>query len=83
MSSEITQISEEIINPGHGTSPAAWVANITVLIAFIVGALFFESGNGTGILIATVIAAVGVIAGIVLAKLGYGVRGPKYHAKGH
>lgn len=83
MSSEITQISEDIINPGHGTSPAAWVANITVLIAFIVGAFFFESGSGIGILIATVIAVLGVVVGIVMARLGYGVHGSKHQAKGH
>ena len=69
--------------PGHGNSPAAWVAVIIMLVAFTIGTLAFwfdlpgSSGPRPGLLV------VGAIIGVVLSKLGYGVKGPKYVPKAH
>lgn len=70
-------------DPGHGNSPAAWVAVVIMLTAFVIGtfAFWFEIvwlvWASVGLLV------LGLIAGIVLAKAGYGVKGPKYQPKVH
>ena len=70
-------------DPGHGNSPAAWVAVTIMLTAFVIGtfAFWFEVvwlvWASAGLLI------VGLLVGVVLAKLGYGVKGPKYLPKAH
>jgi hypothetical protein len=74
--------------PGHGNSPAAWVAVIIMLVAFAIGTVaFWLTGQGAdlawlvwgsvGLLV------VGAIVGAVLSRLGYGVNGPKYVPKAH
>lgn len=74
--------------PGHGNSPAAWVAVTIMLVAITVGTLaFWFSANGAelqwlvwasvGLLVA------GVLVGAIMSKLGYGVNGPKYTPKAH
>ncbi|GAA3937361.1 DUF6704 family protein [Pseudoclavibacter caeni] len=77
----MSEYSEDIVNPGHGSSPAAWTSVTIILIAFVIGAVFFVGGIPTGVLVAAIIAAVGVIVGIVMAKMGYGVHGPKFTPK--
>lgn len=70
-------------DPGHGNSPAAWVAVTIMLTAFVIGtfAFWFELvwlvWASAGLLV------VGLIVGVVLSKLGYGVKGPKYLPKVH
>ena len=69
--------------PGHGNSPAAWVAVIIMLVAFTIGTLAFWFDvpwlvwGSAGLLV------VGALTGVVLARLGYGVNGPKYAPKTH
>ncbi|WP_210481384.1 HGxxPAAW family protein [Naasia sp. SYSU D00948] len=75
--------------PGHGDSPAAWTAVAVMLLGFAVGtvALFLEFTYpmeltwliwvGAGLVV------LGLILGFVLARLGYGVKGPKYAPKSH
>jgi hypothetical protein len=74
--------------PGHGNSPAAWVAVIIMLVAFTIGTLAFWFSSDNPSLVWLVWAAagllvVGAITGAVLAKLGYGVNGPRYVPKAH
>lgn len=70
-------------DPGHGHSPAAWTAVVIMLVGFTIGttAFFFEVAwivwASAGLVL------LGWIAGGVLAKLGYGVKGPRYSPKAH
>lgn len=67
----------------HGHSPAAWTAVIIMLAAFTAGTLFFWFENAVGVWVSVAMMFVGWAVGGVLAKLGYGVNGPKYQPKGH
>lgn len=74
--------------PGHGNSPAAWVAVVIMLVAVTVGTVaFWFSANGADLqwlVWASVgLLVVGPIVGGILAKLGYGVNGPRYVPKAH
>ena len=70
-------------DPGHGNSPAAWVAVTIMLIAFAAGTVFFWLDMPTLVWASAALLVVGAVTGLVLAKLGYGVKGPKYVAKAH
>jgi len=68
---------------GHGNSPAAWTAVIIMLVAFAIGtvAFFFEL---VWIVVASaVLLVVGLVVGVVLKRLGYGVGGHRYVPKAH
>ncbi len=73
--------------PGHGDSPAAWTAVVVMLLGFSVGtvALFLEFTYDMELMwlvwVGAVIVVLGAILGFVLARLGYGVKGPKYAPK--
>lgn len=71
----------DISDPGHGHSPAAWVAVILMMIGFVFGALGFWFVSMWMIWVAVALVVVGPIAGWVLAKIGYGVAGPRYVPK--
>jgi hypothetical protein len=70
-------------DPGHGHSPAAWTAVIIMLIAFAAGTLFFWFDMPVLVWASAGLLVVGALSGWVLAKLGYGVRGPRYVPKAH
>ena len=76
-------MSIDLSDPGHGHSPAAWIAVIIMLVAFTIGttAFFFELvwlvWASFGLLI------VGVIVGYVLSKVGYGVSASPATSHGH
>ncbi|MFD5225463.1 HGxxPAAW family protein [Microbacterium sp. NPDC058342] len=76
-------MTNPIADPGHGHSPAAWTAVVIMLIGFAVGTVFFCIEQPVGVWISAVIVVVGAIAGWVLARAGWGVKGPKYAPKGH
>lgn len=82
-------MTSEHTEPGHGDSPAAWTAVVVMLIGFAVGtvALFIDTTYDANLLwlvwVGAALIALGLILGFVLAKLGYGVRGPKYQPKRH
>ena len=63
--------------PGHGNSPAAWTAVIIMLVAFAIGTLAFWLNLAWLVFASAGLVLVGVLAGVVLAKLGYGVGGDK------
>ena len=67
--------------PGHGNSPAAWVAVIIMLVAFAIGTLAFWFDLAWLVWASAGLLVLGPITGAVLAKLGYGVNGAKYAPK--
>lgn len=69
--------------PGHGNSPAAWVAVVVMLIGVTAGTFAFWFEQPILVWISGGIVAIGLILGFVLAKLGYGVKGPRYVPKSH
>jgi hypothetical protein len=73
----------DLHDPGHGHSPAAWVAVIIMLVAFAAGTVFFWLDLPALVWASAGLLVVGLLVGVVLAKLGYGVKGPKYVAKVH
>ena len=70
-------MSIESDNAGHGHSPAAWVAVIVMLVAFTAGAVFFWLDMPILVAVSAAVMFAGWGLGGVLAKMGYGVRGPK------
>lgn len=76
-------MSNQIGDPGHGHSPAAWAAVIIMLVAIAIGtvALFLDAiwlvWASAGLLV------VGAIVGWILTKAGYGAGGHKYTPKAH
>jgi len=74
-------VSDEFHEPGEGNSPAAWTAVIIMLVAFAVGTLAFFLDLPIVVWASAGLVVVGLIVGLVLRKLGYGVYGPKYTSK--
>lgn len=70
-------------DPGHGNSPAAWTAVTIMLLAFTVGTLAFWLDMPWLVVVSAAFVVVGLLVGIVMAKAGYGVKGPKYAPKAH
>ena len=73
----------DVNEPGHGNSPAAWVAVIIMLVAFTIGTLAFWFDLAWLVWAAAGLLVVGALTGVVLSKMGYGVNGPKYVPKAH
>jgi hypothetical protein len=63
--------------PGHGSSPAAWIAVTIMLIGVFVGTLFLFLDVLPMVYLGAALIVVGLIAGWLLAKAGYGVHGSK------
>lgn len=76
-------MSDENHEPGHGNSPAAWVAVIVMLVGFAGGTLAFWFEQAWLVWAFVGLIVLGLITGAVLAKLGYGVKGPRYAPKVH
>ena len=73
--------SADIGDPGHGNSPAAWVAVIIMLVAFVIGTFAFWFESLWMVWVAGVLLVIGPISGWILARLGYGGDGPRYQPK--
>jgi membrane protein YdbS with pleckstrin-like domain len=69
--------------PGHGNSPAAWVAVIIMLVAFAIGTFAFWFDQAWLVWASVGLLIVGLIVGLVLKVLGYGVGGDRYQPKAH
>lgn len=67
----------------HGHSPAAWTAVITGLVAVALGTLFFCFDMPVLVWASVGLLVIAGIAGLIVAKAGYGVNGPKYTPKKH
>ncbi|WP_347345317.1 DUF6704 family protein [Microbacterium sp.] len=76
-------MSDSIGDPGHGHSPAAWTAVIIMLVAFVLGTLFYWLDLPHLVWASVGLLVVGAIVGWSMAKAGYGVKGPKYTPKAH
>ena len=76
-------MSNPIADPGHGHSPAAWTAVVIILLAVTAGTIFYVADMPAGVIVSAAFVVVGWLAGVVLAKAGWGVKGPKYSPKAH
>ena len=76
-------MTNSIADPGHGHSPAAWTAVIIMLAGVALGTLFFCLGLPVLVWASVAVIVIGAIVGGIMAKAGYGVKGPKYTPKAH
>lgn len=67
----------------HGNSPAAWTAVVIMLVFISIGTVAFFLDVQWLVWVSAIGMVLGLIVGFVMAKLGYGVNGPKYTPKGH
>lgn len=68
---------------GHGNSPAAWTAVIIMLVAFTIGTLAFFFAIEWVVWASVGLLLVGLLVGLVMKKMGYGVGGHRYVPKAH
>jgi len=76
-------MSNPIGDPGHGHSPASWVAVVIMLVAVGLGTLFFFLDMPILVWASAGLLVVGLLVGWGMARAGYGVNGEKTTAKGH
>jgi uncharacterized membrane protein len=70
---------------GHGNSPAAWTSVAVMLVGALVACVAFVLGPAATIafIIGLVIMVLGLVAGLVMRAMGYGVGGSKLNNNGH
>lgn len=76
-------MSDHNTDPGHGHSPAAWTAVTIMLVAFAAGTLAFWFDQPALVWASAGLLVVGLIVGVIMAKVGYGVGGHRYTPKDH
>lgn len=76
-------MSNEIEEPGEGNSPAAWTAVSIMLVAIALGIYFFWVDQPILVIASVGLLIIGLLVGWIMAKAGYGVRGPKFSPKAH
>ncbi|WP_426325534.1 DUF6704 family protein [Microbacterium sp. E-13] len=76
-------MSNNIGDPGHGHSPAAWTAVVIMLVAVAIGTFFFFLDMPVFVWAAAVLLVIGLIVGWIMKRAGYGVGGSKVAAKEH
>lgn len=76
-------MSNPIGDPGHGHSPAAWVAVLIMLLAVALGTLFFVLDMPVLVWASAALLVIGLLVGWGMARAGYGVGGEKTTAKAH
>lgn len=70
-------------DPGHGHSPAAWTAVTIILVALTIGTFAFWFDVPLLVWASAALVVVGVAVGALMARAGYGVKGPRYVPKAH
>ena len=63
--------------PGHGSSPAAWIAVTIMLFGVFVGTLFLFLDVKPLVYVGAVLLLIGLLVGWLLKKAGFGVNGSK------
>ncbi|WOF21505.1 hypothetical protein N8K70_08845 [Microbacterium betulae] len=76
-------MTNPIDDPGHGHSPAAWTSVLIMLVALSIAAVALFVWIPWLLVAASVLFVIGPIAGWIVSKAGYGVRGTKYQTKAH
>lgn len=76
-------MSDDISDPGHGNSAAAWTAVTIMLVAFTIGTLAFWFDQPTFVWASGGLLLVGLIVGWAMAKAGYGAGGSRSISKDH
>jgi hypothetical protein len=64
-------------DPGHGSSPAAWIAVAIMLFAVALGTLFLFLDIIPMVYVAAVVFLIGLVVGWVLKRAGFGVNGSR------
>jgi hypothetical protein len=70
-------MSENVAEPGHGDSIAAWTTVSIIIIAFALGTVFFWFDMPLLVISCAGLAVLGLGLGFYLKKAGYGVGGSK------
>ncbi|MDX2375406.1 hypothetical protein M4I32_01140 [Microbacterium sp. LRZ72] len=76
-------MSNDLADPGHGHSPAAWTAVVIMLVAVAIGTTAYFFDVVWLVWASAVLLVVGALVGWIMAKAGYGAGGHKYLTKGH
>ena len=63
--------------PGHGSSPAAWITVTIMLIGVALGTLMLFLNVIPLVYVGAAIVVVGLIVGWLLARMGFGVNGSR------
>jgi hypothetical protein len=72
-----------LVDPGHGHSPAAWIAVIIMTVGLTLGTVFLFLEMWGLVIASAVVTVLGWGAGFALSATGWGAKGPKYQPKGH
>lgn len=64
-------------DPGHGSSPAAWIAVVIMLVGVAIGTLFLFLNVLPMVYVGAVLLPIGLIVGWVLKRAGFGVGGSR------
>ena len=62
-------------DPGHGSSPAAWIAVTIMLVGIAVATLFLFLNVLPLVYLGAILVPIGLVVGLVLKKAGFGVDG--------
>ncbi|GAA4764766.1 MULTISPECIES: DUF6704 family protein [Microbacterium] len=76
-------MTNPIGDPGHGHSPAAWTGVLIMLVALSIATVALFVWVPWLLVASSVLFVLGPIAGWIVSKAGYGVRGPKYAPRAH
>ncbi|MDN6178099.1 MAG: hypothetical protein L0J08_06070 [Micrococcaceae bacterium] len=68
---------------GHGNSIAAWTGVGIIFIGFLIGSISFALYAEVGVYIGVAIIILGLIAGLVMRIIGFGVGGHRSNNDGH
>lgn len=79
----MSNMSNEVDALGEGHSPAAWTGVLSMLFAISLGTVAFVLEIPWLVWASVGLLVVGALAGWLISRAGYGVRGPKYVPKSH
>lgn len=69
--------------PGHGNSPAAWTCVLVMLAGALIASIAFVIASTPIFIAGSAVMVLGLLAGWVMRKAGYGVGGSKLKNNGH